>query len=382
LPAQCRKNRVSPGFSYHDFSVESRFERSSVLTGIVTKRNLLMILVIVLSVTIFYFVMPVSVPLITALITALLLEPFVRLLQERSKLNRRFSVLIVFILFLFFLGICGYFITTKVITEAIKIAENAPFYVNELSKAWLRIETVFIKAAEDLPRDLLTEISKRAQSYLSNITNNLLAFVNINNLKILLANIPNFLIDFIVYLVSLFLFLIDLPRLRDRINVHLTEKTADKVQFMTSRLSYVVFGFLKAQFLISVIIFIISLLGLLMITPNFAFVMALVIWVIDFIPILGSIIILGPWALFHILTGDIGHGIKLAVLAVMLLIIRRTIEPKVMGSQIGLSPLSTLISMYLGSKLLGVLGLLIGPLLLIAFNSAREAGIIKLNFQI
>ena len=71
--------------------------------------------------------------------------------------------------------------------------------------------------------------------------------------------------------------------------------------------------------------------------------MSLVIWIIDIIPILGSIIILAPWSLYMFISGDVATGTQLAILAAVLLIIRRTVEPKVMGSQIGLSPLPTLI---------------------------------------
>ena len=210
----------------------------------------------------------------------------------------------------------------------------------------------------------------------------MIAFINIDNLKALLTYIPNFLISFLVYLIALFLFLLELPSLRQGVYSHLKERTADKVHFMTSRLSYVVFGFLKAQFLVSVIIFIVALIGLLFITPEYAIVMSAIIWLIDFIPLIGSIVILAPWSIFHLATGNIALGTQLAVLAVILLIIRRTVEPKVMGSHIGLSPLSTLIAMYLGLKLFGFMGFVIGPLLLIGFNSAKEAGIIKLKFKI
>jgi predicted PurR-regulated permease PerM len=78
----------------------------------------------------------------------------------------------------------------------------------------------------------------------------------------------------------------------------------------------------------------------------------------------------------------VSTGSKLLILAAVLLIIRRTVEPKVMGKHIGLSPLATLIAMYLGLMLFGVIGFIIGPLLVIAFTSAKEAGIIKLNFKL
>src|SRR5699024_3611940 len=116
--------------------------------------------------------------------------------------------------------------------------------------------------------------------------------------------------------------------------------------------------------------------------PKVALIMSLIIWVIDLIPIIGSIIVLGPWALFMFLSGNIEMGIKLTILSVILLIIRRTVEPKLMEHHIGLSPLATSIAMFLGIKLLGILGFILGPLFVIAFTSAKEAGIIKWNVKI
>lgn len=81
-------------------------------------------------------------------------------------------------------------------------------------------------------------------------------------------------------------------------------------------------------------------------------------------------------------TGDTIMGIKLTILAAILLAVRRTVEPKMMGQHMGLSPLATLIAMFLGLKLLGILGFILGPLLVIAFTSAKDAGIIKWEFKI
>ena len=80
--------------------------------------------------------------------------------------------------------------------------------------------------------------------------------------------------------------------------------------------------------------------------------------------------------------GDVSLGTQLSILAIVLLIIRRTVEPKVMGSQIGLKPLPTLIAMFIGLKLFGFLGFFIGPLLVILFTTAREANIIRFNIKI
>src|SRR5690625_7470897 len=105
----------------------------------------------------------------------------------------------------------------------------------------------------------------------------------------------------------------------------ITEKTAEKVSFMNERLSNVLLGFLKAQILLSFIIFFTSLIGLLFIAPDVAIIVSLIIWIVDLIPIIGSIIVLGPWALYMFLAGETVIGIKLTILAIILLSIRRMI---------------------------------------------------------
>ncbi|RLQ95864.1 sporulation integral membrane protein YtvI [Falsibacillus albus] len=352
------------------------------MSAIFKKKYLIFILLLIISALFIYFVLPVSIPLIVAIVTALFLDPLVRLVVNKFNRKRHFAVMIVFITFTLLMGLAAFFITTKVVTEAVKLVQDAPKYVSQMNDLWSNYEGHFSSASQDLPKELVDTVSNEIQTNLESSKKKLFNYLNFEKVSTFLSYIPNFLVSFLVYLIALFLFMLELPNIKKAIYSHLHERTADKVNFMTSRLSYVVFGFLKAQFLVSIIIFIVSMIGLLIITPDIAVVMSLIIWIIDFIPLIGSIVILGPWALFHLLTGDISLGSQLAILAIILLIIRRTVEPKVMGTHIGLSPLSTLIAMFLGLKLLGLFGFIIGPLLLIVFNSAKEAGIIKWNFKI
>ena len=80
--------------------------------------------------------------------------------------------------------------------------------------------------------------------------------------------------------------------------------------------------------------------------------------------------------------GDMSIAVKLFILAIILLTIRRIVEPKVMGTHIGLSSLPTLIAMFIGLKLFGIIGLLTGPFVIILFFALKETGIIKLNIKI
>lgn len=271
---------------------------------------------------------------------------------------------------------------TKMVTQVVHFTDNAPYYVKQINQVVNDWETSMDRYAEDLPDELVAEVTSGIQNNVRKLTETITNNLTIDKIAIAFAKIPEYIVSLLVYLIALFLFMLEIPRLKSNAYAHMTEETSEKVKFMNARLSYVVFGFLKAQFLVSIIIFIVSLLGLLIITPEVAVVMSLIIWMIDFIPIIGSIVILGPWSVYMFLTGDFVTGTQLAILALVLLAIRRTVEPKVMGRHIGLSPLATLIAMFLGLQLMGLMGFILGPLLLIAFNSAKEAGIIKWNFKI
>lgn len=348
----------------------------------ITKRKILILLAIIFIISLIYYVLPVSLPLIAAFITALFLEPLVKVLQKHLKLKRRLSVLLTFIIFILLISLFGYFITTKVITEVIKTVENAPQYINGITRAWIKVQENMVNVTKDLPTVIVKQINLQMEQFLQNFRDSLLSYVNIDNIKRILTNIPNYLVSFIVYLVALFLFLLELPGITNMHYQYFTEKTETKVKFMSSRLSFVVSGYLKGQFLISMIVSIISLIVLLLITPNIALGMALFIWVADFIPIFGALTVFIPWALFYLITGNMEIGLPLTFLAISLLFVKRAVKEKLMGSRVGLSPLSTIVGMYLGFKLLGLIGMIGGPLVLIIIKSASEAGIIKINFKI
>ncbi len=346
------------------------------------KKILTAILIITLLILFSIYIIPISIPLILALLTAIFLEPFVGFLQQRFKWQRKTAVITAFIVFLLLVSSFLYWTVTYLIERLIQVSQNMPEYINGLSSIWEEIEAFFQRSSEEMPMEVVNSFENELGNFLEGIRDWVLTIINYDSITNLLTGIPSFLVSFIVFLIALFLFMLDLDDLERMLFNRLKETTAEKVRFMAARLNNVIFGFLKAQFLVSVIIFLVSLVCLLFISPEAAIVMSLIIWIIDFIPILGSIIVLTPWFIYEYITGDVVEGTQLAVLALVLLIIRRTVEPKVMGSHIGLSPLATLIAMFIGLQLIGFLGFFIGPLIVILFTSAREAGIIKLDFKI
>lgn len=342
-------------------------------------RNILLLIVATL---VFFVILPVSLPILFALIVAILIEPLVHFSQNRFKLSRKSAVIINYTVTFGLFILLFYFMITSLISRVIEWSKAFPSYLNDLGGIWINLQNQLFDMTQGLPLEVVESIQTEVDSTLASLQRSLLNIVNYENITSLLTEIPSLLVSFIVFLIALFLFMLDLPSLRGSFFSYFSNETADKILFMYSGIRRVIVGFMKAQILVSFIILFVSLIGLYSIIPEYAIVMSLVIWIIDVIPILGSIIVLAPWSIGAFAMGNVALGTKLAILAVILLIIRRSVEPKVMGAQMGLSPLAVLIAMFIGAKLFGLVGFIVGPLVVIVFTTAKEAGIIKMNFKL
>ncbi|BAM47742.1 sporulation integral membrane protein YtvI [Amphibacillus xylanus] len=341
-----------------------------------------LIILTIVGLFLFFFILPISVPLVVAFVTALSLNPLVRLSQKFLRIGRKLSVTIVFTIFMLLIILVGYYSITSLVRQLVSLAENTPTYIIQINNILVDWGNSLERFMADLPSEFVNEVNAGIRTSADALTDSLRNTFRVDRVASFVATIPTYIVSFIVYLIGLFLFMLDLPLIIANFYKMFSQASAEKIQYVSNRLKSVLFGFLKGQFLVSLIIFAVSLIGLFIIVPEYALIMSLVIWIIDLIPIIGSIVILAPWSIYMFLTGSTLVGIQLAVLALILLAIRRTVEPKVMGVQMGLSPLTTLISMYIGLKLFGLFGFIIGPVVSIVFTSAKELGIIKFNFKI
>ncbi|MEW9082910.1 AI-2E family transporter, partial [Caldanaerobacter subterraneus] len=98
--------------------------------------------------------------------------------------------------------------------------------------------------------------------------------------------------------------------------------------------------------------------------------------IVDALPVLGSGAVMVPWALYNIIMKNYMVGIYLLILYGLVVVVRQMIEPKIVGQSIGLHPLVTLLSMFIGVKLFGAIGLVIGPVFVVVFKALQKAEII------
>jgi sporulation integral membrane protein YtvI len=336
---------------------------------------------ILLGIVLAAIVLPYSLPLIFALLTAILLEGLVKWLINNLRLSRLQSVIAVFTGYVLMLSVIGYNMIAIITTQTIALSEKTPTFVKDFYRSSI---IPLIKKWEfyskSLPKEVISSIEKTVENSVNTLDSFLQSFVQytINFLTI----IPGFLIEVLIYLVALFMISYELPKLKTKLEHYLTDQTKMKVYVVTTELSKAGIGFIKAQIILSVITFIMAFVGLSILQVSYTALLSLLIVVVDILPILGTGSVLVPWAIVAILQGNHFLGIGLIILFLVITIVRRIVEPKVYSSSLGISPLAALISLYIGFKLLGLVGIFLGPAMVIVYDTLKKANIIKMNFKI
>lgn len=137
-------------------------------------------------------------------------------------------------------------------------------------------------------------------------------------------------------------------------------------------------NFARSYLLILLITFAEVFVGLAIIGMENAAVIATLIALFDFMPILGSGMILLPWTVFTLVQGKIGKGIGLLVLWLVVVVARQIIEPKIVSKRVGLYPLVTLFFMWMGLKVFGGVGMLALPVIVLVIKDLYESGILNM----
>lgn len=100
--------------------------------------------------------------------------------------------------------------------------------------------------------------------------------------------------------------------------------------------------------------------------------------IVDIMPVLGTGTILLPWSLYSFISGDIPMGIGVLVLYVFITVMRQFIEPKLVAGQLGLPPFVTIMGMYIGLKVFGIIGIFAVPLTIILVKLLNDEGVIHI----
>lgn len=311
-------------------------------------------------------------PFLIAFIIYLLIEPLIKFFMKKMKLNRKLSSIIIFlIIFSIIIGGVVWGIVSLV-SEATNLLDMLNLYIN---KAYTQIQENISKINIEklsISKDILELFKNSSQEILVKIsnwmTNFLTKFINV------ITSIPTISIYIAITIMSLYFMCTDKIYMLDFLEHHMPQKWVQKIGKHIREITSSLGGYLKAEAILIIISFIISLIGLYVfkifgMNIKYPLLIALGIGFVDALPILGSGAVMVPWAVISALNGDIKLGISIVVLWIIMSIVRQFLEPKIVSGKIGIHPIFTLIAMYTGFKLIGVMGMLVGPIVLIILKS-------------
>ncbi|MFR2571498.1 MAG: sporulation integral membrane protein YtvI [Clostridia bacterium] len=335
-----------------------------------------------LKLSIFYM------PFLVAFIISLIIEPQIKYIMKKTKMNRRTSSIIIFLFVsIIILGLLSWIIIT-LFAESSSLLQGLNDYFDKFSNQFKRFMEQFNFNKIKLSNEIFDIIQQSSDDFFNTISN----WVRnaLNGLINIITQLPNIAICIGITILALYFICVDKIYILDQIEYHLPKVWVKKINIHLKELIQTLGGYLKAEATLILVSFVISLIGLYLLSflkfnIQYPLLMALFIGFVDALPILGSGSVMIPWAIISGLNGDLSLGVALITLLLIMSIVRQFLEPKLVSKNIGVHPIFTLIAMYTGFKITGVIGLLIGPIILIIgkniFANLIDQGVFKTIFE-
>lgn len=323
--------------------------------------SIIIVVLIVIYLCIYFW------PFMVGILVALMLEKSINFIIKKTKMSRKTIGTIMVILFYIIFICIVYLIISALIKESISISIGIPDIYNEVK---IKYTNIYIK--------LLAFINKAPDTVMNSIYN--IGLKLLDQVIILSTDIINGIVNFVMFLPKLMIYIIitflatlflvtDRRAILKLANNVFPNKLTKKVFNVVSMSIKSLGGYLKAQCTIICITFVELFIAFLFLKQEYPLTLALIVAIIDALPILGTGTVLIPWAIYSAITGNMALGIGLLVTYVIILIIRQLFEPKIVGKNIGIHPFLTLLAMYIGFTIFGLLGLIIGPVVMVIFKN-------------
>ncbi|MBF8983315.1 sporulation integral membrane protein YtvI [Lutibacter sp. B2] len=298
-------------------------------------------------------------PFILAWIIAYLLQPFINFLHRRLNISRNISTIIVVLTFVLLTTLLTALIGGVIILQLNKLYLMLPQYSKKIydynTRIMQKLQYVYI----NLPPNLSQSISNSFYIILENST--ALIGKSISSLLGFISAIPNFIAFLFVTMISTFFIARDRIQIKRFFISQMNENFRTKSIILKNNLSFTLLGYVKAQLILMGITFIESAIGLTLIGIDYSILLAFLASTIDALPIVGTGMIYFPLIAYYIAISEYNTSLYLSILYLLILLVRQLLEPKILGNQIGIYPLVTLISMYIGLKAFGIIGIITGP---------------------
>ena len=311
------------------------------------------------------FLLPVILPFLMGTLLALAAEPAVRFGVKKLHLPRSLSagvgVTLTLILFAGILSLVG----ALVVKELGSLAQSLPDVQNTVEQGMTVLQDFMVNLANRMPdraRTVVTgtilEVFDDGSTLLHQVTNRVPGMISS-----VLGWIPDGALGFGTGILSSFMISARIPKLRTWLAARLPESWKEKYLPRLRRTRKTLGSWFKAQGKLAAVTYGIVAVGLMLLRVRYGPLWAILIALVDAVPVLGTGTVLVPWAIVSLLQGQTVRGFGLLAIYVAAMVTRTVLEPKLVGKQLGLDPLVTLLFLYVGYRLWGILGMILAPML-------------------
>ncbi len=321
-------------------------------------------------------------PFLTAFLIVSLSRSIIDKLTFKG-LSKKAASIIFTLMFVFLFSLIIYGITLGLYKELDKLLKSisssdldsfkgaiSDFFSNNLS---------FIKDNNLLTSlgDIFGFISTDINAVLENISDTFLPALSSFFMKFV-SFFPAAVMFISIVFISVFYIGCDYDKILEFFSLQLSQKALDSLLEAKETFFSTAKELFRAYFVLTFITFLQLLTGFLIIGIDYAIILAVLICFVDLLPILGTGTVLVPWSVICFILGKTPTAAGLLVLYLFITIFRQIAEPKIVGANIGLSPLLSLISIFVGLRLAGIGGLIIFPIILMTIIRLNEKGLICL----
>lgn len=185
--------------------------------------------------------------------------------------------------------------------------------------------------------------------------------------------LPQGILFVVLTLMGTFYMTADKDRVMSFLSSLLPEKHRQRSNAFRSSILRAIFSQIRAALVMMLILFAIMTVGFLLMGLDYAVLLALIIAVLDALPVLGAGLFLLPMFLYGLLVGNATLAIGSVLIYLAGIVIRQFVEPRIIGHQLGLHPLATMMAMYAGLIAMGFIGMILGPTTLLLCKVALSA---------
>ena len=319
-------------------------------------------------------------PFVIALLIAGLLNPAIGALERRLRVRRGFAAFVCIFAALLLLGAAVGAVVWRVIFEIQELIRRMPELLTGFSRTLGtlgdKLMGVLERAPESVQRFLAQQLESAARSgsqWAMTLTERLLGWLSRTA-----GALPSVMLGVVTTVLATFFTAVSYERIRDFCKRQIPRSFHGHVSRLRAA-ALVTFGkWLKAQLLLMLITFCELAVAFCVLRVQYAVVLALVIALLDALPVLGTGMILVPWAAVKLLDGAYAFGAGLLVTYAVVVVVHNCVEPKLVSAQLGLDPLVTLASIYVGFRAAGVAGMILFPVGAVAVRQLHRAGYIRL----